>query len=91
MKQTGEAKVWSVEVLLDETPDKTQAEAVLELEGRRYAGWGRARRNPEDPDVPRIGEELAAARALSDLGHKLLEAAAEAIEAFEGNPVRGHQ
>jgi hypothetical protein len=27
MRQTGEAKVWSIEVLLDETPVETQAEA----------------------------------------------------------------
>lgn len=90
MRQTGEGKVWSVEILLDETADLTEAEAVLELDGQRYAGWGRARRNPADPTVPRIGEELAAARALSDLSHKLLEAAATSIEAFEGHSVNVH-
>ena len=42
-----------------------------------------ARRNPLDPRV-RIGEELAAARALSDLAHKLFDVAANAIERFEG-------
>jgi hypothetical protein len=91
MRQTGEAKVWSIEVLLDETADETQAEAVLELDQRRHAGWGRARRNPDDPRVPRVGEELAAARALSELAHKLLDAAAETIEAFEGTPVQVHE
>lgn len=90
MKEKGEGKVWSVEVLLDETPDETQAEAILHVEGERYAGWGRARRNPADPAVPRIGEELAAARALNDLAHKLLDAAAQAIEEFEGHPVEVH-
>ena len=90
MRQTGEARAWSVEILLDETPDETEAEAVLVLEDHRYSGWGRARRNPADPTVPRIGEELAAARALSDLAHKLLEAAATSIEAFEGRAVKVH-
>jgi hypothetical protein len=33
-----------------------------------------------------IGEELAAARALSDLAHKLVEAAAEVISGREGGP-----
>jgi hypothetical protein len=90
MKATGESKVWTVEVLLVESDDKTDAEALLEIGATRYAGWGRARRNPADPDVPRIGEELAAARALSDLAHKLLDAAATAIERFEGHSVRMH-
>lgn len=90
MKQVGEAKAWTVEVLLDETRDETQAEAVLTLEGERLAGWGRARRNPADPAIPQIGEELAAARALADLAHKLLETAAIEIESFEGRPVDPH-
>ena len=38
MKATGEGKVWTVEVLLDESEDKTDAEAVLEIRGERYAG-----------------------------------------------------
>jgi Rv2632c-like len=37
-----------------------------------------------------IGEELAAARALSDLSHQLLEAAAARIESFEGHRVNVH-
>jgi hypothetical protein len=44
-------------------------------------GVGRARLNPDDRDVPEIGDELAAARALSDLGHRLLLAAAADIGA----------
>jgi len=40
--------------------------------------------------VPVIGEELAAARALSDLSHQLLHAAAARIEDFEGHPVKVH-
>ena len=87
MSQT---KVWTVEVVFDERDDRTDAEAVLQIAGNRFAGWGRARRNPADPDVPKIGEELAAARALSDLSHKLVETAAEAIEGFEGHRVHVH-
>jgi len=90
MRQQGEGRAWSVEILLDETTDQTEAEAVLVVDGERYAGWGRARRNPTDPAVPRIGEELASARALSDLAHKLLDAAAASIEEFEGHRVEVH-
>jgi hypothetical protein len=57
---------------------------------RDFIARGRARRNPRDPNVPVVGEELAAARALSDLSHQLLHAAAERIEAFEGRPVKVH-
>ena len=50
-------------------------------------GVGRAKRNPTDPEMPAVGEELAAARALSEVAHKLVHQAAEAIEAFEGHRV----
>ena len=33
-------------------------------------------------------DELAAARALSDLSHQLLQAAADRIEGFAGRPVK---
>jgi hypothetical protein len=44
-------------------------------------------RNPAEPNVPAIGDELAAARALSDLTDQLIHLAAHTIEAFEGHPV----
>lgn len=81
------SKVWSIEVLLTEDPDTTRADAALQVGDRQFRGWGRARRTPTDPDVPRIGEELATARALSDLAHHLLHAAAEAIEDFQTHRV----
>ncbi len=83
VKQKGANKVWSVEILIGEGSEETEAEAVVHLGERRFAGWGRARRNPVDPQVPRVGEELASARALADLAHKLFEAAVEEIDSFE--------
>ena len=83
-------KVWSVDVILTEDPDETRADAALQIGGQELRGFGKARRNPSDPDVPRIGEELATARALSDLSHRLLHAAASAIEVFEGHRVKVH-
>lgn len=83
-------RVWTVEVVFTEDEDRTRADARMRAARREWHGWGRARRNPLDPDVPAIGEELAAARALSDLSHQLIEVAAHGVEAFEGHPVRLH-
>jgi hypothetical protein len=71
-----------------EDDDHTEARANLVLRGAMFTGWGRSRRNPGDPNVPMIGEELAAARALSDLAHKLLDGAAEGISDISGRPAR---
>jgi hypothetical protein len=84
MRSGDTSKVWTVQIDLEETHDQTEAKAVLLVGDEELGGWGRARRNPADPEVPRIGEELAAARALSDLAHKLLEEAVRAIETHEG-------
>jgi hypothetical protein len=46
--------------------------------------------HPGDPDRAHIGDELAAARALSDLAHQLVDAAAAEIEGFEGHRVNVH-
>ena len=76
--------VWSVEVVIREGSGKTRADAILVTDRGRYHGWGRARLPPGDRDAPTAGEELAAARALSDLAHQLLHAAAEEIEITTG-------
>ncbi|MBV9005023.1 MAG: DUF1876 domain-containing protein [Solirubrobacterales bacterium] len=81
---------WRVNVSFTEDADRTRADAILELASHRFHGFGQAKRAPDDPSVPVVGQDLAAARALSDLSHQLLEAAAERIEAFEGHPVRLH-
>ncbi len=83
-------QTWIVNVSFTEDPDRTRADAILELASQKFHGFGQAKRAPEDPSVPVIGQELAAARALSDLSHQLLEAAAERIETFEGHPVDVH-
>jgi len=78
------AKRWTVDVFIDEHDDerRTRAEARLQTPERiGLTGIGSARRNPVDPEVPEIGDELAVSRALSDLAHHLLDAAAGDIEA----------
>ncbi|MEV5706078.1 DUF1876 domain-containing protein [Actinoallomurus sp. NPDC052274] len=80
---------WSVEVVLDEEDGQTYAEArLITRETERVRGQGRARCNPADWDVPEIGAELAASRALSDLAHRLLDLAAADIEAVTHEHVR---
>jgi hypothetical protein len=74
------AKSWTVRVDLGEHEGTTRAIAHLRTGDRTsLIGTGTARLNPAEPDVPEIGDELAAARALSDLAHALLEAAADDI------------
>lgn len=82
--------VWRVDVAFTEDADRTRADAILEVANQRFHGFGQAKRAADDPSIPVIGEDLAAARALSDLSHQLLQAAAERIEAFEGRPVHPH-
>jgi hypothetical protein len=71
---------WPVEVSLLEAGRETRAEARLSRETVGLVGHGLARRNPDDQEVTQIGEEIAAARALSDLAHQLLSDAAAQIE-----------
>lgn len=70
------AKRWRVDVYVDEQEGQTYAEARLHSGSEiQLTGVGRARLSPHDTDVPEIGDELATARALNDLGEKLLHAA----------------
>ena len=83
-------QIWQVNVAFTEEGDRTRADAILELAGERFHGYGQAKRAPGDPKRPVIGQDLAAARALSDLSHHLLHAAAAKIEGSEGHEVRVH-
>lgn len=81
------AKRWSVEIIIDELDERTRAEALLHTDDKtRLRGRGTARLNPADKDVPKIGDELAVARALSHLADKLLHAAAEDLETVTHEP-----
>ena len=80
-------KTWNVEVHIDEHEGRTRAVARLRTDGTQsLAGTGLARLNPADRDVPKIGDELAVARALSELSHHLLDVAAADIEQSSGEP-----
>jgi hypothetical protein len=78
---------WNVEIQFEEDESLTTAASLLQLpEGTALQGRGQARRNPADPAQPQIGEEIAAARALSDLVHQLLDKAAAEIEDVTHKP-----
>jgi hypothetical protein len=81
-------KTWNVQVTLDEQGDDTHADATLSLDNKmEIRGHGMSRRNPVDESEPTIGDELATARALSDLAHQLLATAATEIESRTHSPV----
>jgi hypothetical protein len=74
-------KTWHVDIFIGEREGKTHAEARLRpADEVTLVGTGTARLNPTDHDVPEVGDELATARALSDLAHRLLHAVADDIE-----------
>lgn len=85
-------KKWTVQVTIDEEGDATAADAILTIENKtELHGRGTSRRNPEDEAEPRIGDELATARALSDLAHQLVSKTADDIEAKTHTPVTALQ
>ncbi|KAA1427353.1 DUF1876 domain-containing protein [Nocardioides antri] len=82
-------KTWTVQVNIDEDGDDTYADAILTADNKtEIHGRGVSRRHPRDEAVPHIGDELASARALSDLAHQLLSMAAGEIEDHTHTPVR---
>ena len=80
-------KSWTVRIDIGEHEGRTRAVAHLHTrDTERLSGVGFARLNPADRDVPEIGDEIAVARALSDLGLRLLAAATEDLEQVSGTP-----
>ena len=81
------AKAFTVSLEVIEEGSTTDATARLSIDGDQLAGTGKARRNPDDPDLPLIGDELAMARALLMLARELGHKADEGIAAYEGHEV----
>jgi hypothetical protein len=80
-----EVKNWTVRIDIGEHEGRTRAVAHLHThDTERLVGVGFARLNPADRDVPEIGDEIAVARSLSDLSHRLLSAATEDLEQVSG-------
>ena len=73
----------TIEIGIDEDDTTTLVHAVLDLRGDHFDATGRAKRNPADPSIPLIGEELALARALGSLENQIIDAAYEKIDGME--------
>jgi Domain of unknown function (DUF1876) len=83
---------WSMEVFVAGIDGETDAEARLtKADSRNFWGRGKAMLNPADRNVGVIGEEIAIARALSDLSHKLLHSAAVGVESMTYEKARLHR
>ena len=64
----GQAGAWRIDVFFHEDGKNTTAHAVLHTGANtRLDSRGAAHRSPQDADVPKIGDEVAAARALRRL------------------------
>jgi hypothetical protein len=72
---------WTVGLDLVEEGGRTRAEARLDTGTSTLTGHGSARCNPADADVPVIGDDLAAGRAMKDLAGKLMREADREMEA----------
>lgn len=69
-------KSWRVDIYLYEGAHSTSAQAVLHSDvPSGVKSLGVARRLPDEPDVPEIGDEVAVARALNRLADLLRQAA----------------
>ncbi|TCN31145.1 uncharacterized protein DUF1876 [Kribbella orskensis] len=74
---------WSVDIYIDEHEETglIHAEARLHTNDKtQLIGHGSAHRHPKDTQVAEIGDELAVARALSELSHHLVHAVARDLE-----------
>ncbi|ORV82603.1 hypothetical protein AWC11_23505 [Mycobacterium interjectum] len=89
---TGEGdgtKTCRIDVLIEEHEERTRAKARLGWAGRDFVGIGLARLDPADQPVARIGDELAIARALSDLSNQLMALTSNDIQTSTHQPVTG--
>ncbi|WP_416981318.1 DUF1876 domain-containing protein [Streptomyces sp. T028] len=72
---------WTVRLhLFEDDEGTTKARLVLDTGSTELTGHGAAHCHPADVNVPEIGDELAAGRALNDLARQLLRAAELDIE-----------
>ncbi|WP_406094247.1 DUF1876 domain-containing protein [Kitasatospora purpeofusca] len=64
---------WHIEMEFREEGPRTAAAALLRLgDGSELRAHGFTSRHPSDPEQLKVGEEIAAARALNDLASQLL-------------------
>lgn len=92
-------ETWNVAIYLFDADDEpgvhgadgpiTKAHAVLTTStGSTLDGYGRAHFSSYDIDVPEVGTEVAAARALRHLADRLLQATTDDLEDLVAHAVR---
>ncbi|MFE1825384.1 dsRBD fold-containing protein [Streptomyces yangpuensis] len=79
---------WKTRMYLFEEEHTTKVRIELDTGTTRLTGHGTARCNPTDKDVPEIGDELAAARALENLAEQLKRTAYRDMAAVGAAPQR---
>lgn len=76
---------WHIDLEFEEDTHRTRAAALVRLpDGTEVRAHGYASRHPSDPEQPRVGEEVAGARALNELAMKLLTKAHDEIDEASG-------
>ncbi|MGQ4488315.1 MULTISPECIES: DUF1876 domain-containing protein [unclassified Streptomyces] len=76
---------WHIELAFEEDTHRTRAAALVRLsDGQEVRAHGYASRHPSDAEQPRVGEEIAGARALNELAMKLLTKAHDEIDDAAG-------
>jgi hypothetical protein len=73
-------KCWTVEVFVDEHEDQRTVSAHARLDTNddlHVHGFGTAQLDPLDAGRPQTGDQLAVARALSEVAHKIAARAHE--------------
>ncbi|MEV0460844.1 dsRBD fold-containing protein [Catellatospora methionotrophica] len=79
---------WIIELDIEEDSEErsTYAVARLRRDGAVLEATGTAHRHPRDLDLARVGDDLAAARALVELASALQTDAGQVLEKFGANP-----
>ncbi|WP_285102519.1 dsRBD fold-containing protein [Promicromonospora sp. MEB111] len=87
----GRALTWDVRITVVEAAGSTTAEATV-MNGPPDAlrAVGHARKSPDDDEVPLIGDEIAAGRALRRLADRLLAVAEADVSAAVGHKAHLH-
>ncbi|MDC0772951.1 DUF1876 domain-containing protein [Streptomyces sp. HD] len=76
---------WHVEMEFQEDETHTRAVALVRLpDGTEVRAHGHATRHHTDANQPRVGEEIAAARALNELAMQMLTKAHGEIDSASG-------
>ncbi|MGW7459457.1 DUF1876 domain-containing protein [Streptomyces sp. NPDC054797] len=80
MSRTAE---WKVRLFLFEEDGTTKARLELDTGTSKLTGHGTAHCDPQDADVPEIGDELAVSRAMEDLAAQMKRTAYGDMEALD--------